>query len=340
LSVIGNRKRLYVAPDGELTRLPFEILPINEINDHKYLIDDYYFSYLSTGRELVRFKTSHTASSKDPLVLAHPDYNLGSTADTVIIEAALATDRTFSEMRDSLGSFNPLAEDKAEGELIGNMLHVKPWTDAKVIESQIKAYSSPSILHIATHGFFLNNKTKEFPEGHATWLGGLAFLDPGPKRDYNLESPMLRSGLALAGANTWLRHGSLPSEAEDGILTAEDVSNMDLSNTELAVLSACETGLGDVYTGEGVFGLRRAFVLAGAQTLVMSLWKIPDVQTKELMVDFYQRMLDGKPRAEALRDAQLIMKKKYSNPFYWGAFICQGDPEGLPSLLLERIRAI
>ncbi len=92
------------------------------------------------------------------------------------------------------------------------------------------------------------------------------------------------------------------------------------------MLSACETGLGEVQIGEGVFGLRRAFVLAGAKTLVMSLWKVPDQQTQELMSDFYRRILAGEPRAEALRQAQLAMKEKYPNPLYWGAFICQGDP--------------
>jgi CHAT domain-containing protein len=142
----------------------------------------------------------------------------------------------------------------------------------------------------------------------------------------NIESPMLRSGLALAGANTWLQHHSLPLEAEDGILTAEDVSGMDLSNTELVVLSACETGIGDILTDEGVFGLRRAFVLAGARTLVMSLWKVPDQQTKDLMIDFYNRILAGKPIAEALREAQLATKEEYTHPYYWGAFICQGNP--------------
>jgi CHAT domain-containing protein len=114
--------------------------------------------------------------------------------------------------------------------------------------------------------------------------------------------------------------------AEDGVLTAEDVVSLDLRNTELVVLSACETGLGEVQVGEGVFGLRRAFILAGAKTLVMSLWKVPDQQTQDLMIDFYHRILAGEPRAEALRQAQLAMKQKYPEPLYWGAFICQGDP--------------
>jgi CHAT domain-containing protein len=142
------------------------------------------------------------------------------------------------------------------------------------------------------------------------------------------ENPLLRSGLALAGVNTWLRQGNPPPEAEDGLLTAEDVSGLDLLDTELVVLSACETGLGEVRVGEGVFGLRRAFVLAGAKTLVMSLWKVPDQQTQELMADFYRRILSGQPRPDALRTAQLSLREKYPHPFYWGAFICQGEPGG------------
>jgi CHAT domain-containing protein len=117
----------------------------------------------------------------------------------------------------------------------------------------------------------------------------------------------------------------LIKEVEDGILTAEDVAGWNLSNTELIVLSACETGISDIVTGEGVFGLRRAFVLAGTLTLVMSLWKVPDEQTKELMIDFYKYILSGKPRAEALRNAQLAMKEKYPDPYYWADFICQGN---------------
>jgi CHAT domain-containing protein len=162
-------------------------------------------------------------------------------------------------------------------------------------------------------------------------MGGQAEGGWGRLSGPGLENPLLRSGLALAGANTWLKKGELPAEAEDGILTAEDVSGLDLLATELVVLSACETGLGEIHFGEGVFGLRRAFVLAGAKTLVMSLWKVPDEQTRELMEDFYRRILAGQPRAEALCEAQLEMKKKYPDPFFWGAFICQGNPGPLPA---------
>jgi CHAT domain-containing protein len=116
------------------------------------------------------------------------------------------------------------------------------------------------------------------------------------------------------------------------MLTAEDVTGLDLLDTELVVLSACETGLGQVHVGEGVFGLRRAFVLAGAKTLVMSLWKVPDQQTQQLVVDFYRRILAGQPRAEALRQAQRALKAKHPDPYYWGAFICQGDPDPMAQM--------
>jgi CHAT domain-containing protein len=141
-----------------------------------------------------------------------------------------------------------------------------------------------------------------------------------------VANPLLRSGLALAGANSWLGGLSLPDGAEDGLLTAEDVSAMDLRQTELAVLSACDTGLGESEFGEGVMGLRRAFVLAGAKTLVMSLWKVPDAATAELMTEFYRLLLADVPRAEALRQSQRRLKGRHPDPFYWGAFICQGDP--------------
>ena len=231
--------------------------------------------------------------------------------------------------------FDRLPGTRAEGERVAALLDVSPWLDATALEGRLKtACHSPRILHLATHGFFLpdqqrdlNREGRGFGFDFGEFSGardGLARLS-GPM----MENPMLRSGLALAGANTWLKAGNLPEEAEDGLLTAEDVTGLDLLATELVVLSACETGLGQVHVGEGVFGLRRAFVLAGAKTLVMSLWKVPDEQTRELMEDFYGRLLAGQGRAEALREAQLAMKAKYPDPFYWGAFICQGDPSPL-----------
>jgi CHAT domain-containing protein len=225
-------------------------------------------------------------------------------------------------------NFPALPNTRIEGELIADLLGVYPLTGSKVTDSGIKTCTSPHVLHLATHGFFLstpfedpNNQVKN-AETMGMFRSGIINLSSWK----TLRNPLLRSGLALAGANTLAREGVLLKEFEDGILTAEDVTGMDLMNTELVVLSACDTGLGYVLNGEGVFGLRRSFVLAGARTLVMSLWKVPDKQTTELMVDFYSQMSNGQSRANALRKAQLRIKKQYPNPLYWGAFICQGNP--------------
>jgi CHAT domain-containing protein len=136
----------------------------------------------------------------------------------------------------------------------------------------------------------------------------------GLTRGEGLGAPLGKAGgpfefLVLTGVNTWMQGGVLPAEAEDGMLTAEDVSGMNLLATELVVLSACDTGRGEVQTGEGVMGLRRAFVLAGAQTLVMSLWSVPDIATAILMEQFYRNLLQGRGRAEALHRAQDALRR-------------------------------
>ena len=143
---------------------------------------------------------------------------------------------------------------------------------------------------------------------------------------------MLRSGIALAGANLTLAGKNIDmKDAEDGILTAADiVSELELSSTALVVLSACETGLGEVEVGEGVFGLSRSFGLAGAQTLVMSLWQVDDTITQETMDLLYANVAEGRTCSAAVREAQLAMKMKYPAPYFWGAFICHGNPNSIP----------
>ena len=146
-----------------------------------------------------------------------------------------------------------------------------------------------------------------------------------------LENPLLRSGLVLAGANHLGEEEDIEG-TEDGILTALEISGLPLWGTDLVVLSACETGVGAVRRGEGVFGLRRAFQLAGAKTVVMSLWSVSDIVTQELMVDFYRRIISGTGKAKAMQEASLALmrarreKEGAAHPFFWAAFVCVGEP--------------
>ncbi len=320
LMALAGCTHLFLAPDGDLTRLPFEVLPSD---DGCYLIDNYRISYLSVGRDILRFGATSIDQSSAPLVVAAPDFDLGGeSATTSTEERGTRGGRRSRELERNLLRFDPLPGAGIEGEQIAVLLGVSPLLKEAAVEAAIKVHRSPRILHFATHGFFLPDQKvdpnqEQLSRSTASVIGRLSS---------RLENPLLRSGLALAAANTWLKGGIPPLEAEDGLLTAEDVSGLDLLATELVVLSACETGLGEVHVGEGVFGLRRAFMLAGARTLVMSLWKVPDQQTQELMEEFYRRVLVGQARADALREAQLVMKEKYPHPYNWGAFICQGDP--------------
>ncbi len=315
LPALTGRTQLFLAPDGDLTRLPFEVLPLDE---QRCVIDAYQISYLSVGRDVLRFGTISTRQPTAPLVVAAPNFDLG--------EHGLAS-------FNSGIPFQQLADTRQEGVQVAKLLQVSALLDDGAVEQTLKIHSSPRILHIATHGFFLPDPQHNPNQDQiGVSIGDLPAMS-ALGRLSAVENPLLRAGLALAGVNTWLQghEEALDPAAEDGILNGVDVSSLDLLDTELVVLSACETGLGSVQVGEGVFGLRRAFVLAGAKTLVMSLWKVPDRQTQELMELFYQHVLNGTPRAEALRAAQLAMKAKYPNPLYWGAFICQGEPGPLPA---------
>jgi CHAT domain-containing protein/tetratricopeptide (TPR) repeat protein len=356
MPALGESSQLLLSPDGALTFLPFEVLPGE---NGRRLIDDYRISYVTCGRDVLRFAAESTGSPESPLVMADPDFDLERVVATVgaksarpgfwsrllglkaptasrpepSAQAAIVSREPGRRSRDlntASFHFDRLPGTKGEGDAIGRLLGVTSFMDAAALEGRLKSgCRSPKILHLATHGFFLHDQPHD-PNRERLGLMGELGGEFGRLRGPLPENPMLRSGLALAGANTWLKGGAPPEAAEDGLLTAEDVTGLDLLSTELVVLSACETGLGDIQVGEGVFGLRRAFVLAGAKTLVMSLWKVPDEPTRELMEDFYHRLLAGEGRAEALRQAQLTLRAKYPDPLFWGAFICQGDPSPLP----------
>ena len=318
----GPARTLFLAPDGDLTRLPCQALVRD---DGRYVIDDYTICYLSTGRDLIRKRHAVGRQPDTPVVVAAPDFDLRHAG----LPAVHRGDGTGDPRLGGL-SFSPLSGLRREGLAVADLLGTQPLMGPKAMESTVKSVRSPRVLHIATHGFFLPDEQRRSGEPGPD----LASTVPGPPTPARFlgaasENPLLRSGLALAGANRRLRGEPLPAEAEDGILNAQDVIALDLLDTALVVLSACDTGLGEIQRGEGVFGLRRAFALAGARTLVMSLWKVPDAETADLMEQFYRLTLRGVPCMEALRQAQLLIREaqRGAGPFAWGAFICAGDPD-------------
>ena len=209
----------------------------------------------------------------------------------------------------------PLKGTSQEADELKRMLtEAKVFEGALATESVLKRAAGPRILHVATHGFFLSDQPSDLAESDDATL-----TTRGAPVG---ENPLLRSGLALAGANT--HHGG---NGEDGILTALEAAGLDLWGTKLVVLSACETGVGDTKSGDGVYGLRRSLVLAGAESQLMSLWRVDDKATRDLMVAYYKRLLASEGRSEALRQVQLDMLKRptVEHPYYWAAFIPIGD---------------
>mgnify|MGYP006421146487 CR=1 FL=1 len=229
--------------------------------------------------------------------------------------------------------FGSLPGTAAEAEAIAPFFpKITILTESNATEQALKQISAPQILHIATHGFFLEDvelvASPNFRYNRSLWVTP----DPNAIAVVNAENPLLRSGLALAGFNN-RRSGS-----EDGVLTAWEVAGLDLYGTQLVVLSACDTGVGEVNNGEGVYGLRRALAMAGAQSQLISLWKVSDKGTMELMVRYYQRLLSNQGRSEAYRQTQLEMleNSQYQHPYFWAAFIPSGDWRPLDSRVRTR----
>jgi CHAT domain-containing protein len=329
VGALGACQRLLVAPDGDLNWLPLGVLTLV---DGRRLFDNYRLSYVSTGRDVLRFTAPSSGKATDALLAADPDFDLGAEGK-VASHVAPALGRLVRDLQHTGYHFARLPGTRVEGERVGRRLGVQPLLGGAALEGRLKACRSPRILHLATHGFFLPDQPPDLQSlgrnlelmANGDWpsLGRLG----GP----GMENPMLRSGLALAGANAFLQGKTTLPEAEDGLLTAEDVAGLDLLDTELVVLSACETGLGAVHLGEGVFGLRRAFVVAGARTLVMSLWKVPDLATAFLMDRLYDNLLcRGLDRDLALSEAQRCTRD---------ASIAQLKDEWLSPAMIERLAA-
>ena len=293
--VLRGVERLYVAPDGPLHAFPFGALPGRK---HPYLVEERTIATLTSGRDLLR---PGAEGGEGALVLGRPDYDVGASV-------ASASD---SALRSATGDCLDLARtrwpglpDTAEEAALVAERTPGTITLSGAVASRgsfLELAPGRRVLHLATHGYFVSSACH--------------------RGDKGLRNPLLFAGLALAGANT---------QGDQGYLTALDVSGMDLSAAELVVLSACETGLGEVQSGEGVFGLQRAFLLAGAQNLVLSLFKVPSAETVSLMSRFYAERARGADAAAALRQAQLaqlaMLRKagRSTHPLYWAGFVAVG----------------
>jgi CHAT domain-containing protein/Tfp pilus assembly protein PilF len=310
-AALAGARRVYVSPDGKLNQVSWGAIA-DEAG--RLLIEHQDVRLVSSTRDLLRPVKASAGSSA--VLVGNPDFDVDAAP-------AVAPTGAGARSRDIRTTAGPLPATDVEVQSLQTSLQARGWsievhTGARALESTVKRVRGPRVLHIATHGFFLSDQ--ERPLGSA----GLA------DRPSAAEDPMLRSGLLFAGANRALRGAATPPDREDGVLTAYEAAGLYLQGTELVVLSACETGLGEVRSGEGVFGLRRALEVAGAQSVLMSLWAVPDRETQELMSLFYEKWLAGQGKPEALRAAQLEMRQRVRTrygqdlPYYWAAFILVG----------------
>jgi CHAT domain-containing protein/Tfp pilus assembly protein PilF len=350
---LGDAKEVFVVPDAALHLVSLASLPVG---DSQYLVETRpLIHYLSTERDLVPAQSRH---GEGILVVGNPAFDqaekLTVASKQQSVPAGAATGTTVALLRGTRSAcgtfqtlhFPPLPGSQQEAENIaalwkqssagsgaqimrgaavqpGGELLQMTGADASP-EAFEQSAPGKRVLHVATHGFFLEGSCESAVQRR---------LDPG-KRDESVspataENPLLLSGLAFAGAN---RRTSATTDETDGILTAEEIAGINLEGVDWAVLSACDTGVGEIKVGEGVFGLRRAFQVAGAKTVIMSLWPVEDETTRQWMETLYrEHFLNGKDTGESVQAASLQIlrqrraKHQSTHPFYWGAFIAAGD---------------
>jgi CHAT domain-containing protein len=312
---------VYFAPAGSLYKISFAALPVSKT---EVLSDKYRLVQLNTTASVGDNPAPNISASDKIILYGGVQYDADSTS---IRQAALkysANDvatRSLPDdlLRDGVGEFYYLSGSENEVTAIRKLATQNKYSatisDGMLATEEsfktLTGKNSPAILHIATHGFFFPDPKNEKKDDR---MGGAIVFKQS-------DNPLIRSGLALAGANNAWK-GKPVTGVEDGILTSYEVSNMYLPNTKLAVLSACETGLGDIQGSEGVYGLQRAFKMAGVQNLVMSLWKVDDMATSEFMQEFYKNLFAKKTINDAFYQAQTMMKNKYRNdPYKWAAWV-------------------
>jgi len=319
-ALLGRRHHVILAADGALSLVPFAAL-VDEQN--RYLVENWSFTSLTTGRELARLAASRPIEGTGALVVADPDFGAPGAVGATNSQRG----GSFNALKHA--TFPALAGTEEEGRAVAELLGASLMTRGAATRDSIAGVHGPRVLHIATHGFFLDKPDTSLPATRGLVIEDEAQPDSAPPKTAVADA-LFRSGLVFAGANHHRANA-------DGIMTAGEALWLDLQGTELVVLSACETGLGDVSGGQGVRGLQQAFSLAGARALVMSLWKVDDAATRDLMIAFYGELARGQGRTEALRTAQLgvLASATHQHPYYWAAFMHYGDASPLPRGLVS-----
>ena len=295
--------RVYFSADGVFNQINLNTL-FNPAT-HKYVLEETKISLVTNTKDLL-VAQKEEAYNNLAYLFGYPDYGISVAERNVLVKKERDSQPVYYALALERGSNNlsELPGTKTEVENISNLMIAKGWQPEvligdKALEETLKDCFKPRVLHIATHGYFQPDAT-------------------------STQNPLLRSGLMLAGAAQTL-DGNKDDKTEDGILTAYEAMNLNLDNTDLVVLSACETGLGSISNGEGVYGLQRAFRVAGAKTIIMSLWKVDDQATQELMTSFYENWLNTGNKRQSFEIAQQNIKMKYKAPYFWGAFVMVGE---------------
>ena len=316
---LEGSKRVFFSPDGVYHNINLNTL--YNPKTKKYLLEEKDIRIVTVTKDIVNPSPAEEDNKLAELV-GFPSYYTNQTAQIAATSERKSPELIYGLSLESTGPLAELPGTKTEVDKIAGILTEKGWevknyTGSTALEENIKESYKPRLLHVATHGFFQPDTTKG-------------------------SNSLLRSGLMLTGAGNTLK-GEKNETGEDGILTAYEAMNLNLDNTDLVVLSACETGLGEIKNGEGVYGLQRAFKVAGAKSIIMSLWKVNDEATQELMVSFYKHWLSppvpkggansippqvglgGNTKRAAFLKAQKELKAKYPDPYYWGAFVMVGE---------------
>jgi len=314
---------IYLSPAGLGNQIDFSALPLDNLTfGEKYKVH-----ILGSTAELMSYKDSRIDKKINPELLLYGgiDYNKTGAKDKTSIDSnelispidftqektRSGVDDHYEFLKGTIKEINDIDSKAKQNSFKSTIIEQREATEESI--KQLEGRTTPYVLHLATHGFFFADSKQELPKVNSPEQGKSTIYKTS-------DDPMMRSGLLFAGANTFWGKTIVNPTTEDGILTAKEISNLDLSACQLVVMSACETGLGAINGSEGVYGLQRAFKMAGVKNIIMSLWKVPDVQTAELWDIFYSECFAGKTIHEAFQSAQSKMKAKYS-PYYWAGFV-------------------